>query len=184
MTIYIIPVLTIAAAWIAVSLPLYLLFRPQQLHSLWNTLSTEMSQIILADVNKDGIAAQMINPAVLSELTPTIETHIDQFLRVKLLEKMPFLATFLGESTLVKLKNGMMEEIDLLLPEVMEQYIERSSLSPDLTAIIREKLSKISIEQVGNAINAALSNKIRMVKWLAVFIGLIVGLIQIAIISL
>jgi uncharacterized membrane protein YheB (UPF0754 family) len=184
MSIYIIPALTIIAAWSAVSIPLYFLFRPKQLQSLWSSMSTEMGQIILKEVNTGDVASKMINPTILSELTPAIETHIDQFLRVKLLEKMPFLATFLGESTLVKLKTGMMEEIELLLPEVMEQYINKSSSSFSPSTLISEKLNKISIDQVENAIKSAIGSKIHTAKCMAVCIGLIIGLIQIAIISL
>ncbi len=196
MSIYIIPALTILAAWLAVSIPVYFIFNPKKpinifdirvqglLYSHWHILGTEISKFISAQLKIDDLSSKLLNPSVLAELQPTIETHIDQFLRVKLLEKMPFLSTFLGESTLAKLKIGMMEEIELLLPEVMEQYISKSASSLDTESLIANKISKISIGQAEYTIHKAMRSKILGTKWLAVFIGLIVGLIQIAIISL
>lgn len=196
MSIYIIPLLTILTAWLAVSIPIYLIFNPKQpinilgiriqglLYSHWNILSIEVSKFIAEQLKTDNLSSKLLNPSVLAELQPTIETHIDQFLRVKLLEKMPFLSTFLGDSTLAKLKTGMMEEIDLLLPEVVEQYITRSFSSLDVNNLIVSSINKISIAEVEKLVRETISSKIRMAKWLAVFIGLIMGLIQIAMISL
>jgi uncharacterized membrane protein YheB (UPF0754 family) len=196
MSIYIIPALTILTAWLAVSIPVYFIFNPKKpvnllgiriqglLYSQWDVLGAEISRFISDQLKTNDLSTKLLNPSVLAELQPTIETHIDQFLRVKLLEKMPFLATFLGESTLAKLKIGMMEEIDLLLPEVIDQYINKSSSSFDVSRFITDNINKISIAQAEQSIKAAMSNKIQIAKMVGVFIGLIIGLIQIAIISL
>ncbi|RYE22820.1 MAG: hypothetical protein EOP51_12310 [Sphingobacteriales bacterium] len=135
----------------------------------------------MGEMNAQSVTDKLINPATLAELTPTIETHIDQFLRVKLLEKMPFLSTFLGESTLAKLKVGMMEEIELLLPEVMVQYINKTSAGDDASSLMQEKLQGVDVFQMANTIRVSLSAKITAMKWLVVCIGAIIGLLQLAI---
>lgn len=196
MSIYIIPLLTILTAWLAVSVPLSLIFKPKKpvnilgirvqglLYSQWAVIGAEISRFIAGQLKTDDLSIKLLNPSVLTELQPTIETHIDQFLKVKLLEKMPFLSTFLGESTLAKLKIGMMEEIDLLLPEIMEQYISKSASVANIESLIADKISTTSIEKLAYNIHTAVHSKIISAKWLAVLIGLVIGLIQIAIITL
>jgi len=196
MSIYIIPLLTVLTAWLAVSVPLSLIFKPKKpvnilgirvqglLYSQWAVLGAEISRFIAGQLKTHDLSTKLLNPLVLTELQPTIETHIDQFLKVKLLEKMPFLSTFLGESTLAKLKTGMMEEIDLLLPEIMEQYISKSASVTNIESLIADKISTMSIEKLAYTIYTAVHSKIISAKCLAVLTGLVIGLIQIAIIAL
>jgi hypothetical protein len=60
---------------------------------------------------------------------PIIETHLDTYLRIRLKEKMPVIASFIGESTIVKLKDSMIDEIDALLPQVMASLVS-TAISP------------------------------------------------------
>ena len=184
MNIYLIPVLTIIAAWIAVSLPLYFILLPRQLQSVWKALSTEISKMILAELNTTNVVDKLLNPTALANLSPTIETHIDQFLKVKLLEKMPFLSTFLGESTLAKLKAGMMEEIELLLPEVVEEYISKASSQVNISDFVQEKLNNVDTNKLVKSIRTALSGKIAVMKWTAIIVGAAVGIIQLMLLSI
>ncbi len=72
----------------------------------------------------DEIVSKVNDPEELKSLSPTIHKHLDTFLQVKLQEKLPIISTFVGESTLAKIKEAMMEEIELLLPEIISQYTD------------------------------------------------------------
>ena len=69
---------------------------------------------------------QHVPPAVLQQ----IERHIQEFLQLRLKEKIPVVATFLGEKTLNKIREALMEEIEIILPEVISNYAA-SMLEPD-----------------------------------------------------
>lgn len=136
-----------ATAWLMV----YMLIQPAKpvnimgfsLHGFLFREKPEVAKIIggiAADrVANDGDNKLMsIGQDALTELNPIIEQHIDTFLLVKLKEKLPVIATFVGESTMKKLKAGMMEEIELLLPEVIDRYISSLAQSPEIKTKIAD----------------------------------------------
>ncbi len=66
---------------------------------------------------------QQSHTANLDTVRPLIEQHLDTYLTVRLKEKMPVIASFIGPATTVKLKESMIEEIDTLLPQVINSYV-------------------------------------------------------------
>lgn len=140
-------------------------------------ITAELSAFIADELGTDDIAEKLQDPQQLATLRPYIESHVDNFLLVKLKEKIPFIDTFIGESTFLKLKEGLMEEIDLLLPEVIGQYVGKMSAQMNPQQIISKKIEKISEEKF-----EILSNKlIRELKplWLiGALTGLLIGIIQ------
>ena len=75
----------------------------------------------------DEIAKQIKDPEALAVVMPGIEQHIDVFLNHKLQEKLPIISMFVGQGTMVKIKEGLLEEINLMLPEVIGQYDDNLS---------------------------------------------------------
>jgi hypothetical protein len=126
-------------------------------------------------INLDSIAEKLKDPAQLQALSRIIETHIDTFLRSKLQEKIPMIATFIGESTIVKLKDGMMEEINLLLPHVLGKYADNLGAKLDLSSTIENKINKLS----NRDILLALAKPIRSISFGGAWLGFIIGLVQI-----
>src|SRR5437016_3610666 len=86
-------------------------------------VAEKLGAVVARDlIHFDEIAVLLKDPEQLNNLTPTIEKHLDNFLQVKLKEKLPVISMFVGEGTMQKIKDGMMEEIALLLPEIISQY--------------------------------------------------------------
>src|SRR3954463_796035 len=56
--------------------------------------------VALELIHFSDIAEQLKDPEMLKSLTPTIEKHLDNFLHVKLKEKMPVISMFVGDNTL------------------------------------------------------------------------------------
>ena len=77
---------------------------------------------------------------VLEQVRPEIEGHIDHFLEVKLKTVFPLLSQFIGAKTQGQMKSAFMDEMDRLLPELMQKF-SASFLS-------REKLSVIISERI------------------------------------
>jgi len=61
---------------------------------------------------------------------PLVETHVDDFLRIKLPEAMPMISMFVGEKTILQMKTVFINELQLLFPQIMEKYA--SQLKKDL----------------------------------------------------
>ncbi len=86
-----------------------------------------------------------------------IESHIDEFLTVKLPQEIPMLAMFVGNKTTDKIKEVFITQLKALFPKVMgtivgdfkntlniKQAVENELARVDMTALLKEKLSGAS----------------------------------------
>lgn len=127
----------------------------------------------------NDIASKLKDPKQLETVTPYIEEHIDTFLRVKLQEKLPVVSMFIGDSTIGKLKEGMMEEINGLLPEVIGKYADNLSEKLDVERMVTEKVANFSSDKLEEILTAIMSREFRFVEIIGGVLGFIIGLIQI-----
>lgn len=127
----------------------------------------------------NDIASKLKDPKQLESVTPYIEEHIDTFLRVKLQEKLPVVSMFIGDSTIGKLKEGMMEEINGLLPEVIGKYADNLSEKLDVERMVTEKVANFSSDKLEEILTAIMSKEFRFVEIIGGVLGFIIGIVQI-----
>ncbi len=102
----------------------------------------------------------------------------NNFLHVKLKEKLPVIAMFVGEGTMNKIKEGMMEEIALLLPEIISQYTDNLSQKIDIERMVTEKVASFSSDKLEEILAAVMSKEFRFVELIGGVLGFVIGLIQ------
>ena len=129
----------------------------------------------------DEIAVQIKDPAHLTAVMPNIEKHIDVFLHEKLKEKLPVISMFVGEGTLVKIKEGLMEEIEALLPEVIGQFADNLGAVIDVEKLVTEKVNNFSSDKLEEILAAVMKKEFRFVELVGGVLGFLIGLIQLAI---
>ena len=129
-------------------------------------------------IHFDEIAVQLKNPEMLKDLNPTIEKHLDNFLHVKLKEKMPIISMFVGDGTMQKIKEGMMEEIALLLPEIISQYTDSLSERIDIEKMVTEKVSNFSSDKLEEILQSVMKKEFRFIEIIGGVLGFVIGIIQ------
>ena len=177
MPLYFIPLITAALGWIMNWLFIRILVHniiPGRQKEFARKLATAVASELF-DMNM--LKEKISDPVKLKELNPVIEKHIDTFLRVKLVEKLPFIATFIGESTLQKLKEGMMEEIESLLPVVISNYTGSLSQDMDLESIVFQKISQLSPETITAILFNGLKKEFNLLMIMGALLGFIAGII-------
>jgi uncharacterized membrane protein YheB (UPF0754 family) len=135
-------------------------------------------------IHFDEIAAQLKNPAQLKGLTPTIEAHLDTFLQHKLKEIFPVISMFVGENTLNKIKDGMLQEIETLLPQLITQYTDSLSAQINIEQMVTEKVSNFSSDKLEEILAAVMKKEFRFVELIGGVLGFVIGLIQMALAAL
>jgi uncharacterized membrane protein YheB (UPF0754 family) len=129
-------------------------------------------------IHFDEIAARLQDPALLADLTPTIEKHLDNFLQVKLKEKMPVISMFVGGGTLDKIKEGMLEEISLLLPEIIKQYTDSLSKKIDIEKMVTDKVANFSSDKLEEILESVMKKEFKFLEIIGGVLGFAIGLIQ------
>ena len=88
---------------------------------------------------------------------------------------------FIGEGTIGKLKEGMMDEINVLLPEVIGQYADNMSQKIDIQKIVTTKVTNFSSDKLEEILQSIMKTEFRFVEILGGVLGFVIGLVQVAI---
>jgi len=124
------------------------------------------------------IAAQIKDPEELAKVMPDIEKHIDVFLNERLKEKLPIISMFVGQGTLEKIKEGLMDEIQVMLPEVIGKYADNLAHKIDVERMVTEKVSNFSSDKLEEILAAVMKKEFKFVELVGGVLGFVIGLIQ------
>lgn len=132
----------------------------------------------------DEIANKLADPKQIAELRPHIEVHINNFLEHKLKEKLPVISMFVGAGTIDKIKEGLLEEIDEMLPELMHQYAEKLKSKIDIEVMVTEKVANFSSDKLEEILVSIMKKEFKFVEIIGAVLGFVIGLLQILITQL
>jgi uncharacterized membrane protein YheB (UPF0754 family) len=127
------------------------------------------------------IEAQLTAGDNLKKLSPTIEVHLDNFLRNKLASEMPIISAFIGEKTIQKLKTVFLEELEALFPPLMKQYAQHLEEDLDLERIVVDKVSNFSSDKLESILFQIMAKEFRFVEIIGAVVGFFIGIIQVII---
>ena len=129
----------------------------------------------------EDIEQKIANPENLQKLMPMVEAHVDNFLRNKLGDEMPFLSLFIGDKTIRSLKKIFMQELEILFPQIMKNYAGHLQEELDLERIVTDKVSAFSSDKLEDILYQIMSKEFRFVEILGGVIGFIIGIVQVLI---
>ncbi|MCG7858160.1 DUF445 domain-containing protein [Flavihumibacter sp.] len=127
------------------------------------------------------ISHKITDPSNLDQLLPYVEDHIDNFLKVKLKESMPVVGMFIGDKTVGQLKAVFVEELRELFPTLMERYMVSLQEQLDLEKIVVEKVRSFSSDKLEEILLQIMAKEFRFVEILGGVVGLLIGMVQVAI---
>jgi uncharacterized membrane protein YheB (UPF0754 family) len=184
MILYCFPLIAAFIGWICNLILIQYLFKnvlPARLPMLGSKAGSYVSGKVL---NVDQLASKLTDPKQLESVKPFIESHIDHFLNEKLKEKMPAIAMFIGEKTIVMMKAALMEEIDQLLPGLLNKFVGNLSESINIEKALNDKLKEIPEERISAILNEHLKREKCLFQVFGAVSGLVIGLILIMLVHL
>lgn len=132
----------------------------------------------------DDIKKSLNDPEAMSSIHKTIETHLDTFLKTKLKESFPMLAMFLSEGNVNKIKTVLTEEIEKILPEIVDNYVLNLEKGLDVEKIVKEKVEGFSSDKLEELLFAILKKEFRFIELVGAVLGFIIGIVQVLLVSL
>jgi len=132
-------------------------------------LADELASFItsrLPDVS--GVLDKVATPESFLALMPVIESHIDDFLRNRLKIAIPMIGMMIGERTIAQLKAVFMDELKLIFPLVVRQYVLSAAGNFDLRSEIRDQLLSVPSARVLSFISPVITRY-------SLLAGLIIG---------
>ena len=189
---FLIPIISAFIGWFTNWIAIKMLFHPKEpkrilgitFHGIFpkrqKIFAEKLGKMISAEfLSFEDIEQKITNPQNLQKLMPTVESHVDNFLRNKLSDEMPFLSLFIGDKTIRSLKKIFMQELEILFPQLMKSYAGHLQEELDLEKIVTEKVSAFSTDKLEEILYQIMSKEFRFVELLGGVIGFIIGIIQV-----
>jgi uncharacterized membrane protein YheB (UPF0754 family) len=193
-TLFILPFISAFIGWFTNWIAIKMLFHPKEpkrflgftIHGIFPKGQKQFAQklgVLVASelLHFDEIANRITDPAQLKEVRPFIEKHIDHFLEHKLKEKLPIISMFVGVGTMDKIKEGLLEEIDAMLPQLMNQYAEKLKTTIDIEKIVTTKVANFSSDKLEEILVSIMKKEFRFVEIIGAILGFLIGLLQVLI---
>jgi uncharacterized membrane protein YheB (UPF0754 family) len=189
---YTIPFISAFIHWLTIWMALKLLFHPRHpkkilgftLQGVFPKRQQQIAESLGRVVGQellsfDDIEKTITDPANVKRILPLAESHIDNFLRVKLKESMPMIAMFIGDKTITQLKTVFLAELEELFPIIMKSYVANLRNDLDLERIVVEKIAGFSADRLESMLNEFLTKEFRFVEIIGAALGFLIGLLQI-----
>lgn len=187
-----IPLISAFIGWFTNWIAIKMLFHPREpkkilgitLHGIFpkrqEQFAEKLGKLVSERLLSFGdIAEKITDPANLQKLMPLIDSHIDQFLRVKLARQMPVISMFIGDKTIQELKTVFSAELEELFPVLMKNYMGSLQEQLDLEKIVIEKVSAFSSDKLEEVLNDIMSKEFRFVEIIGGVLGFLIGLLQV-----
>jgi len=158
-------------------------------HGIVPFVLNNQSHLIAAAIRQEFLSEKLLqkvldNPALLQQMAPAIEAHVDLFLNEKLSEAFPLLYKFMGEKTLQKFKITFLQEVETILPNMLQQYGTMLLQSNKIEEGIADQIRQLSAPQLEASLHQFAHRYIRRFKMLATLLGILIGLLQTVIVYL
>lgn len=192
MTIYLLPFIAAFIGWFTNWIAIKMLFHPRlpynflgiTIQGIFPKRQAQFAQKLGELVSRELISFEEITskinqPATIQKALPLIESHIDQFIKTKLKEEMPLLSMFVTDKSLEGIKTGMVKEIELIFPIIMEKLTQGMQDEFNIEKIVADKVKGFSSDKLEDILNAIMSKEFRFVEIVGAVLGFIIGVIQI-----
>lgn len=191
--LFILPLLTAFTGWLIVTLLVRSFVRPFQPVNLagfkiqgiffrqQQAIARKVGEIAAGMVASPGIQQRMGDPKNVEKLKPFIESHVDDFLRIKLKEQIPMISMFIGDKTIHMLKNVFMQELETLFPQVMAKFAENLATEKDVAEFVSDQITRVAPLTIEHAFYQNFGAEIRKAQRFGFVMGCLAGLIQLVI---
>jgi uncharacterized membrane protein YheB (UPF0754 family) len=185
-----IPIGSAFSCWLVIKIFFTLLFRPRQPRSILGfhvqgmlpkkqtAIAAQAGKIVAEQFfSMETIEEKIADPSILQKIMPSIEGHIDDFLRNKLKKEMPFIGMFVGDKTIGSVKKVFMTELETLFPNIIRSYASNLIADLNIEQLVSQKIAAASIHEVEVSFKKSYSRELRLAEVISASIGLIIGLI-------
>ncbi len=196
MSIYLLPFIAALIGWFTNFLAIKMLFHPKKPINLGfyklqgifpkrqKVLAERLGSVVANNlVHFEDIKKSLDDPAAMATIHKTIEAHLETFLQTKLKENFPMLSMFLNDNTIQKIKNVLTNEIESILPMIVNNYVDKIEQDLNIEKMVSEKVASFSSEKLEELLFAILKKEFRFIELVGAFLGFLIGIVQILLVQ-
>lgn len=195
--IYSIPLFSSLIGWVTNYLAIKMLFFPREEKSFLfikfqgvipkriGKLAEKMANLVANQlVDKKMIKDKLISNIDINSVKPIIESKIEVVIKEKIKGLNPMISMFINDDLINKFKSMMMEEIDVLLPEIIQKLSNSAIDKFNLKEEVKNKVLGFSTIEIEKIMWNILKTEFKFIELLGAVLGFIIGLLQLVFISI
>ncbi|HAS88342.1 MAG TPA: DUF445 domain-containing protein [Desulfovibrio sp.] len=121
------------------------------------------------------------DPSFMDKHKDVVLEYLDVFFREKLTSLHPMVGMFLNDETMKTVKGMLSQELDTMLPKLIETTSEQLESSINFKCIVQDKVECFSMEQLESILFAIMKKEFKFIEIIGGVLGFIIGLIQVGI---
>lgn len=129
-------------------------------------------------ISHEDITAIMQDPALHAKFRETIAVYVDMFLQEKLTGLNPMIGMVLNGQMLEKVKTLLINEIDGLIPEVIDSAAEELEHRLDFKELVRGKVESFSMDKLEDILMRIMRNEFQFIELVGAVLGFVIGTFQ------
>ncbi|MGE3954306.1 MAG: DUF445 domain-containing protein [Parachlamydiales bacterium] len=190
-----IPIVTALIGWLTNVIAVKMLFHPREPIRCFGLLlqgvipkRREVLAHSLADlfdrelVTKNELLQKLEGIEIEEEVEKLIQERSHGFIE-GMKKQMPMLSMFLSDSVLEKVAEDLKDELVKVLPDIKKRVGRHVERELDLKTMIQEKIASFSVQKMERIIMKVATRELRAIELLGGLLGLIIGLIQVAVMT-
>lgn len=193
--IYTLPFIAALIGWFTNFIAVKMLFHPKKpLKLIFFTvqgifpkrqklLAEKLGQVVANDLFSVDDLVNQIKTGDNSSVIQLVDEKLDEYIQVKLPNSMPMLSMFLNDDLKAKIKNTLLSEIELILPEVIDTYSKKLTKNIDIKGVVTEKVLNFSTDKLEEILYSIMKKEFRFIEILGAVLGFLIGIIQVLLVS-
>ncbi|MCS6981969.1 MAG: DUF445 domain-containing protein, partial [Flavobacteriales bacterium] len=110
-----------------------------------------------------------------------IENKIENYLEDVFPEKYPITSMFFGSRRKAQIKQDLMEEVQVAVPDLLESYAGQIDKHINIEEMVRKKVEELDPLKLESLINSILKKEFLFIEWIGAVLGFFIGLLQVVI---
>ncbi len=197
MIVYTLPIIAALTGWLTNYVAVKMLFHPREKKKILffeiqgifpkrqKMLAEKLGKIVAEELfSFDDMKGALTNPENLAEVHKVIDEKLDDFLENRMVEAMPMLYVFMSDEMRVKIKGTLQDELQLMLPALIDRFADRIEQQIDVEKTVYEKVVNFSTDKLEGILYSIMSKEFRFIEVLGGVLGFIIGLIQVGLLQL
>ncbi|MEQ9440917.1 MAG: DUF445 family protein [Cyclobacteriaceae bacterium] len=197
MIIFTLPIIAALTGWITNFIAIKMLFHPREkvkilffeLQGIFpkrqNKLAEKLGKVVADELfSMDDVKSAITNPDNLKDVHQVIDEKLDDFLENRMMESMPMLYVFMSDEMRVKIKSTLQQELQMMLPDLINRFAEKIEKEVDVERTVYEKVVGFSSDKLEEILYSIMKKEFKFIEILGGVLGFLIGLIQIALLQL
>ena len=192
---WLIPIIGAFIGWITNYVAIKMLFHPRKpinlkiftLHGVFpknkSRIATKLGDslyYLLFDeclISFEDIKGKLQEPTAMANFKDEISIHVERIIREKV-ENMPIAKAFISEKFIQNLHQMAVDEIEMALPGVIGNYIDKIKEKVDIKQMVFDKVSNFSDQKLEDLLLAITGKEFKFIEMVGAVLGFLIGIVQ------